>query len=116
MLTYLFKDTGSGGGGCPALYDAPRAVPGYGVQGKVLRLKDDTRPGFVVYGLPLTVDERAGLRDVAGDEDAVWVPADALYTQAIADTEPEAWEPPAWAVAVWVPDNVLDPDRVLARA
>lgn len=57
-ITYLWKDTGSGGGGCPALYAAPG---GYVVQGKAL---DDAT--------------RAKLRQLADDEDAIYVPANVL--------------------------------------
>ena len=57
-LTFLWKDDGSGGGGCPALY---RADGGYVVQGKTL---DDATRGT--------------LRQLADDEDAVFVPANVL--------------------------------------
>jgi hypothetical protein len=57
-LEYLWKDASSGGGGCPALY---RGADGYVVQGKIL-----------------DSDTRARLRQLAGDEDAVWVPANVL--------------------------------------
>lgn len=58
QLEFLWKDTSSGGGGCPALY----AVEG----------------GYVVQGVRLDDDTRAQLRDLAGDEDAVFVPANVL--------------------------------------
>jgi hypothetical protein len=58
QLTYLWKDNGSGGGGCPALY---RVAGGYVVQG--VRLDDETR---------------SQLRQLADDEDAVFVPANVL--------------------------------------
>lgn len=57
-LTYLWKDSGSLNGGCPALY----AVG----------------DGYVVQGVKLTDDERAQLREVADNEDAIWVPANVL--------------------------------------
>lgn len=57
-IEFLWKDTGSGGGGCPAIYRAPG---GYVVQGKLL---DD--------------ETRAQLRQLAGDEDAIYVPANVL--------------------------------------
>lgn len=57
-LQFLWKDASSGGGGCPALY----AVEG----------------GYVVQGVKLTADDRAQLRQLADDEDAVYVPANVL--------------------------------------
>jgi hypothetical protein len=57
-IVFLWKDGNSGGGGCPALYQAPG---GYVVQGKLL----DTAT-------------RAQLRQLADDEDAVFVPANVL--------------------------------------
>jgi hypothetical protein len=57
-LEFLWKDLDSGLGGCPALY---RTAGGYVVQGK--RLDD---------GL------REQLRDLSGDEDGVFVPANVL--------------------------------------
>jgi len=57
-IEFLWKTIGSGGSGCPALY---RAEGGYVVQGIVL---DDAT--------------RAALRDLADNEDAVFVPADVI--------------------------------------
>lgn len=57
-LDYLWKDPASGGGGCPALYKAPG--------------------GYVVQGKALSEDTLARLRQLAGDEDAVFVPAAVL--------------------------------------
>lgn len=57
-LRYLWKDDGSGGGGCPALYE--------------------TEGGYVVQGIKLTDAERAQLRQLADDEDGVFVPANVL--------------------------------------
>lgn len=57
-LTFLWKDQGSGGGGCPALYQVG--------------------DGYVVQGIRLSADERAQLRQLADDEDGVWVPANVL--------------------------------------
>lgn len=57
-LTYLWKAVASGGGGCPALYR--------------------TDGGYVVQGIKLTEGERAQLRQLAADEDGVFVPADVL--------------------------------------
>lgn len=59
-LEYLWKAAGSGQGGCPALY----------------RTRDGS--GYVVQGVKLTAADRAQLRQLADDEDAVFVPADVL--------------------------------------
>ncbi|MFG2245526.1 hypothetical protein [Spirillospora sp. NPDC048823] len=60
-LEYMWKDKGSGGGGCPALYSV-RQVPG----------------GYVVQGKKINEATRALLRQLADDEDAVYVPANVL--------------------------------------
>ncbi|NUR69437.1 MAG: lipid A biosynthesis lauroyl acyltransferase [Hamadaea sp.] len=57
-IEYLWKTVWSGGGGCPALYR--------------------TDGGYVVQGVKLDDATRAALRDLADDEDAVYVPADVL--------------------------------------
>jgi hypothetical protein len=57
-LEYLWKDDGSGGGGCPALYAAPG--------------------GYVVQGVKIDPATRNQLRQLADDEDAVFVPANVL--------------------------------------
>lgn len=57
-LEFLWKDDSSGGGGCPALYA--------------------TEGGYVVQGIKLTDAERAQLRQLADDEDGVFVPANVL--------------------------------------
>jgi hypothetical protein len=57
-LTFLWKDRDSGGGGCPALYA--------------------TEGGYVVQGIKLTDEERSHLRQLADDEDGVFVPANVL--------------------------------------
>ncbi|GIG62280.1 hypothetical protein Lfu02_66520 [Longispora fulva] len=57
-LEFLWKDTNSGGGGCPALYA--------------------TEGGYVVQGVKLTDAERAQLRQLADGEDGVFVPANVL--------------------------------------
>ena len=57
-ITFMWKDGGSGGGGCPALYEAPG--------------------GYVVQGKALDQETRARLRQLADDEDAVFVPANVL--------------------------------------
>lgn len=58
QIEFLWKDTGSGGGGCPALYEAPG--------------------GYVVQGKTLDPETRAQLRQLADDEDAIYVPANVL--------------------------------------
>ncbi|MFC7247165.1 lipid A biosynthesis lauroyl acyltransferase [Catellatospora aurea] len=58
QLQFLWKDSSSGGGGCPTLY----AVDG----------------GYVVQGVKLTDADRAQLRQLADNEDAVFVPANVL--------------------------------------
>jgi hypothetical protein len=57
-IEFLWKDRGSGGGGCPALYRAPG--------------------GYVVQGVKLDAATRALLRQLADTEDAVFVPANVL--------------------------------------
>jgi hypothetical protein len=57
-IEFLWKDSGSGGGGCPALYRA--------------------EGGYVVQGVRLDAATRAQLRQLAADEDAVFVPANVL--------------------------------------
>jgi hypothetical protein len=57
-LEFLWKDLDSGCGGCPALYR--------------------TAGGYVVQGKRLDAELRAQLRDLAGDEDGVFVPANVL--------------------------------------
>ncbi|MEV4672791.1 hypothetical protein AB0K34_14135 [Actinomadura sp. NPDC049382] len=58
---FMWKDTGSGGGGCPALYSV-RQVP----------------EGYIVQGKKISEGTRALLRQLADDEDAVFVPANVL--------------------------------------
>jgi len=57
-LEFLWKDSGSGGGGCPALYR--------------------TEDGYVVQGIKLDDATRARLRQFADNEDGVFVPANVL--------------------------------------
>lgn len=57
-LEWLWKDGNSGNTGCPALYR--------------------TEDGYVVQGRMLDAETRAQLRELAGDEDAVFVPANVL--------------------------------------
>ena len=57
-IKFLWKDSGSNTGNCPAMYEAPG---GYVIQGKLL---DDAT--------------RAQLRDLGGDETAVFVPANVI--------------------------------------
>jgi hypothetical protein len=58
QIEFLWKDSNSGGGGCPAVYRAPG--------------------GYVVQGLRLDDETRAQLRQFADDEDGVYVPANVL--------------------------------------
>lgn len=57
-ITFMWKDKDSGGGGCPALYEAPG--------------------GYVVQGIELDEATRAQLRQLADGEGAVFVPANVL--------------------------------------
>lgn len=57
-IEFLWKDSGSGGGGCPALYR--------------------TQGGYVVQGVRIDDETRRQLRQVADHEDAVFVPANVL--------------------------------------
>ena len=57
-IEFMWKDKDSGGGGCPALYRAP--------------------DGYVVQGKALDPETRAMLRQLADDEDAIYVPANVL--------------------------------------
>jgi hypothetical protein len=57
-IEFMWKDAQSGGGGCPALYR---------VEG-----------GYVAQGRKLDVATRAMLRQLADDEDAVFIPANVL--------------------------------------
>lgn len=57
-LKFLWKDIDSGGGGCPALYE--------------------TEGGYVVQGVKLDDQTRSHLRQLADDEDGVFVPANVL--------------------------------------
>lgn len=58
IIEFMWKDDGSGGGGCPALYRAPG--------------------GYVVQGKLLDAETRAQLQQLADDEDAIYVPANVL--------------------------------------
>lgn len=51
----MWKDSGSNVGNCPAMYKASG--------------------GYVIQGKRLDAETRAQLRDLAGDEDGVFVPA-----------------------------------------
>lgn len=59
-IRFLWKDSASGGGGCPAIYDVP------------------AEGGYVVQGKKLDGATRAQLRQLADDEDAVFVPGNVL--------------------------------------
>ena len=58
QIEFMWKDKDSGGGGCPALYR--------------------TQGGYVVQGKELDAATRAQLRQLADDEDAIFVPANVL--------------------------------------
>jgi TolB-like protein len=58
QLRFLWKDGNSGGGGCLAVYEA--------------------EGGYVLQGKVLDAETRAQLRQLAGDEDAVFVPANVI--------------------------------------
>lgn len=57
-IAFMWKDRASGGGGCPALYRAPG--------------------GYVVQGKKLDSETRARLRQLADDEDGIFVPGNVL--------------------------------------
>jgi hypothetical protein len=57
-IQFIWKDSDSQQGSCPAIYEAPG--------------------GYVVQGVSLDAATRAQLRDLAGSEDAVFVPANVL--------------------------------------
>jgi len=57
-IQFMWKTNTSAVENCPALYKAPG--------------------GYVVQGKMLDAETRAALRQVAGDEDAVFVPADVI--------------------------------------
>lgn len=57
-IEFMWKDVGSGGGGCPAIYKAPG--------------------GYVVQGVKLDDETRAQLRQLADNEDGVFVPSNVL--------------------------------------
>ena len=54
----MWKDSGSNVGNCPAMYKAPG--------------------GYVIQGKALDEATRAQLRDLGGDEDGVFVPANVI--------------------------------------
>lgn len=57
-IEFMWKTDGSAIENCPALYRAPG--------------------GYVVQGKMLDAETRAALRQLGGDEDAVFVPADVI--------------------------------------
>lgn len=57
-IWFMWKDSGSQVGNCPAMYEAPG--------------------GYVIQGKQLDSATRAQLRDLGGDEDAVFVPANVI--------------------------------------
>jgi hypothetical protein len=60
-IKFMWKTGDSNTGNCPARYEVTSAEGGYVIQGK--RIDPATR---------------AQLRDLGGDEDGVWVPADVI--------------------------------------
>jgi hypothetical protein len=61
-IRFMWKDEGSGGGGCPSLSEAAM----------------DGRAGYVVNGVLLDEAARAQIPHLGADEAAVWVPANVL--------------------------------------
>jgi hypothetical protein len=61
QIEFMYKTGGSFTGSCPAKYKVTEAPGGYVIQGK-----------------KLDAETRAQLRDLGGDEDGVWVPADVI--------------------------------------
>lgn len=57
-IRFMWKDDSSYTGNCPAMYEAPG--------------------GYVVQGKKLDAETRAQLRDLGGDEDGVFVPANVI--------------------------------------
>lgn len=57
-IRFMWKDSGSNTGNCPAMYEAPG--------------------GYVVQGKLLDAETRAQLRDLGGGETAVFVPANVI--------------------------------------
>ncbi|MEW1838512.1 hypothetical protein AB0392_11210 [Nonomuraea angiospora] len=57
-IKFMWKTKDSGGGNCPALYEAPS--------------------GYVTQGEKIDDETRAQLQDLAPHEDAVYVPADVI--------------------------------------
>ena len=57
-IRFMWKTSGSNVGNCPALYEADG--------------------GYVAQGKKLDAGTRAQLRDLGGDEDAVFIPADVI--------------------------------------
>lgn len=57
-IKFMWKDRESNVGNCPAMYEA--------------------RGGYVIQGKLLDAETRAQLRDLGGDEDAVFVPANVI--------------------------------------
>lgn len=114
-LSLIRKDGDCRASTCPAMYDAADDVgtAGHVVQGKQLALKDDARPGFVVYGRSLTADELSHLSDLGDDEDGVFVPAGELATRAVPDTDPVRPSAPGES-AVWVPATVVEHELAAA--
>lgn len=58
LIRFMWKDASSNVGDCPAIYEAPG--------------------GYVVQGKSIDDETRAQLRDLGGDETAVFVPANVI--------------------------------------
>ncbi len=57
-IRFMWKDGASNVGNCPAMYEAPG--------------------GYVIQGKKLDAATRAQLRDLGGDEDGIFVPANVI--------------------------------------
>jgi hypothetical protein len=62
QIEFMWKDEASNTGNCPALY----------------RVKDENDDGYVIQGKRIGAKTRAQLRELGGDEDAVFVPANVI--------------------------------------
>lgn len=70
-ITKLWKDGGSEGGACPALYEADTIPTNY--------VGTDDRPGYVFQGPEVVdADTKAQLEDLGDGETAVYVPPNVI--------------------------------------
>lgn len=74
QLDFLWKWNGSGGGGCPSLY----STTGDAVTDSALDQKYDGVRGYAVVGAKLGPESRGQVRDLAENEDVIFVPADVI--------------------------------------